>query len=87
MPKRTFLSPLRKLVNFFQASRDRWKAKCREAKRQLNVLRRRCSRLKVQVDRWKQRCEEAEAALAAARVESIARSVSAGSNSQRGGRC
>lgn len=33
--ERSYKSPVQKLVSFFQRSRDRWKDKCHELKRQL----------------------------------------------------
>jgi len=56
-----FRSPLRKLVAFFHASRDRWKQKCQQAKYELKLLKRRYANLKKNHDQWEQRYRETEA--------------------------
>jgi hypothetical protein len=48
-----FLSPLAKLVVFFQRSRDRWKEKCKTAKRQNKSLKLCLAKMKESRDRWK----------------------------------
>jgi hypothetical protein len=50
-----FLSPLAKLVVFFQRSRDRWKVKCMTAKRQNKSLKLCLAKMKESRDRWKSR--------------------------------
>ena len=55
-----FRSPVRKLVVFFHASRDRWKQKCQQAKYELKLLKRRYANLKKNHDQWEQRYREAE---------------------------
>ena len=55
-----FRSPLRKLVVFFQASRDRWKEKCQQVKYQLKLLKRRFENLQKNRDLWQQRSRDAE---------------------------
>jgi hypothetical protein len=54
----TFLSPVSKLLRFFQKSRDQWKAKCREAKQQVKSLKIRLAKMKASRDRWKQRARQ-----------------------------
>jgi hypothetical protein len=49
----SFLSPLTKLVNFFQRSRDKWKEKCKVAKRQNKSLKLCLAKMKESRDRWK----------------------------------
>lgn len=61
MAKLDFRSPLRKLLTFFQTSRDRWKEKCQQAKYELKLLKRRFSNLKRNCDQWRARYEEVEA--------------------------
>ena len=56
-----FRSPLRKLVAFFKASRDKWKAKCQQAKYELKLLKRRFEHLQKNRDLWQQRYQQAEA--------------------------
>jgi len=48
-----FLSPLRKLVSFFRRSRDKWKEKCKAAKRQNKSLKLCLAKMKASRDRWK----------------------------------
>jgi hypothetical protein len=53
--KSPFLSPLKKLVAFFERSRDQWKEKCQAAKRQNKSLRICLGKMKQSRDRWKAR--------------------------------
>ena len=55
-----FLSPLRKLAASFQASRDKWKAKCQRAKYELKLLKRRFENLQIGCDRLRQCYQQAE---------------------------
>lgn len=55
-----FRSPLRKLVVFFQQSRDRWKEKCMEAKRKNKSLKVCLAKMKESRDRWKARALASE---------------------------
>ena len=50
-----FLSPLAKLVTFFQQSRDKWKEKCKAAKRQNKSLKLCLAKMKESRNRWKDR--------------------------------
>jgi hypothetical protein len=56
----SFRSPLRKLLRFFHRSRDQWKEKCKEAKRQNKSLRICLAKMKEKRDRWKTRAMELE---------------------------
>ena len=56
-----FRSPLRKLVAFFRASRDKWKEKCQRTKYQLKLLKRRFENLQLSRDRWQRDYQQAEA--------------------------
>jgi hypothetical protein len=49
----SYRSPLRKLLRFFSGSRDRWKAKCKEAKRENKSLKYRLSVMTENRNRWK----------------------------------
>ena len=60
MANTEFRSPLRKLVVFFQASRDRWKEKCQQVKYQLKLLKRRFENLQKNRNLWQRRYQEAE---------------------------
>lgn len=61
MQELSFRSPLRKLVVFFHASRDRWKLKCQDAKHELKLLKRRYTTLQKSSACWHQRYLESEA--------------------------
>ncbi len=61
MAKVEFRSPLRKLVAFFEASRNKWKKKCQQAKYELKLLKRKFGNLRKNRDTWQQRYHEAEA--------------------------
>jgi hypothetical protein len=50
-----FRSPVRKLLSFFVGSRDKWKAKCKAAKRQNKSLRICLAKMKEKRDLWKAR--------------------------------
>ncbi len=53
-----FKSPTRKLLSFFQRSRDGWKGKCAEAKAKVKRLRNRTEQLTASRERWKRCAEE-----------------------------
>jgi len=55
-----YRSPMRKLVRFFERSRDQWKEKCREAKRENNSLKIRLAAMKESRDRWKAKAKKLE---------------------------
>lgn len=48
-----FRSPISKLLRFFHRSRDKWKAKCKAAKRENKSLKYRLAKMKESRDRWK----------------------------------
>ena len=58
---KVYKSPVRKLVRFFEKSRDQWKAKCREAKATIKRLKNRVHFLEESRARWKNRAQELEA--------------------------
>jgi FtsZ-binding cell division protein ZapB len=61
MARFEFRSPLRKLVAFFKASRDKWKEKCQQAKYELKLLKRRFENLQISRDQWQRAYQHAEA--------------------------
>ena len=61
---KTYKSPRRKLVKFFQKSRDQWKAKCIDAKGTVKKLKNRIRYLEVNKNEWKRRAIELEKELA-----------------------
>lgn len=56
----SFRSPLKKLLRFFHRSRDQWKEKCKEAKRQNKSLRICLAKMKEKRDRWQTRAMKLE---------------------------
>lgn len=62
-PYKSYQSPRRKLVGFFERSRDQWKTKCRTAKKMVKRLKHRVRWLEQSRDRWKKRAKELEAEL------------------------
>jgi len=57
-------SPQRKLVHFFEKSRDQWKAKCFDAKGTVTRLKNSVHFLARSKDHWKSRVKELETELA-----------------------
>ena len=55
--KKTYRSPQRILVRFFEKSRDQWKAKCLEAKATLHRIKNRATWLEHSRDQWKSRAQ------------------------------
>ena len=62
--EKTYKSPLRKLVRFFQKSRDQWKAKCLDAKATAKGLKHRIRYLEQSKEEWKTKAKELEQELA-----------------------
>lgn len=48
-----YRSPISKLLRFFCRSRDKWKARCKEAKRENKSLKYRLAVMTASRDRWK----------------------------------
>jgi uncharacterized protein YlxW (UPF0749 family) len=61
---KSYKSPPRKLVCFFEKSRGQWKAKCLEAKTSVKRLSNRVRFLAKSKDHWKNRVRELEADMA-----------------------
>jgi len=62
--ERTYKSPRRKLVRFFEKSRDQWKAKCLETKAAAKGLKHRIRYLEQSKLEWKTKAKELENELA-----------------------
>ena len=62
-PKR-YKSPRRKLVKFFEKSRNQWKAKCIDAKAMVKMLKNRIRYLEASKNEWKSKAIELEQELA-----------------------
>ena len=56
-----YRSPITKLVRFFCGSRDKWKAKCKEAKRENKSLKYRLAKMTESRNRWKAQARSSEA--------------------------
>lgn len=56
---KVYKSPVKKLVRFFEKSRDQWKAKYGEAKTTIIYLRNRVHFLEKSRDQWKRQAQEA----------------------------
>ena len=54
-----YASPLRKLVRFFESSRDKWKAKHHEVKKQLKLSQNQIRAVEKSRARWRQDAENA----------------------------
>ncbi len=61
---KTYKSPRRKLVKFFEKSRDQWKAKCIDAKVTVKNLKNRIRYLEANKNEWKTKAIELENELA-----------------------
>jgi hypothetical protein len=59
-----YKSPRRKLVTFFEKSRDRWKTKCIEAKALVKKLKNRIRYLEANKEQWKRKALALEEELA-----------------------
>lgn len=59
-----YKSPRRKLVRFFEKSRDQWKAKCKNAKGTIKRLQNRIRYLEKSKDEWKRKAIKLENELA-----------------------
>ena len=55
-----FRSPLRKLVRFFQRSRDNWKSKCQDAKMQCKLMGNHVRAVEKSRAEWRCRAEKSE---------------------------
>lgn len=68
-----YKSPERKLVKFFETSRNKWKAKARESKRVLKRLKNRIRFLETSRVRWKDKAKRLEVELARIKTHERAR--------------
>ena len=62
--KKVYRSPQRKLVSFFERSRDQWKSKCLKAKASIKRLNHRIRYLERSKGEWKERAKHLEKELA-----------------------
>ncbi len=64
-----YKSPKRKLVKFFEKSRDQWKVKCTDAKAMVKKQRNRIRFLEASKEKWKSKAIELEKELARMKAE------------------
>ena len=64
-----YKSPRRKLVKFFEKSRDQWKLKCTDAKAMVKTQRNRIRFLEASKEKWKSKAIELEKELARMKAE------------------
>ena len=58
MEKKEYRSPVKKLMRYFEQSRDKWKARCLEAKGRVKLLHTKVADLQASRERWKEfHCE------------------------------
>jgi len=69
MEEKTYRSPLRKLLRFFQRSRDGWKRKHQQAKVVSKRLSNRVRKLEASRDQWKERAKQGQQELRRLREE------------------
>jgi hypothetical protein len=62
MSEQIFRSPVSKLLSFFCRSRNRWREKCKQAKKELKSLKTCHAKLKASRDYWKQKARQSTAA-------------------------
>lgn len=67
--RKPYKSPQRKLVKFFERSRDRWKGKCREAKAGLKTLKKKLRGVQARHQQGQSRVKALEGELARLRAE------------------
>ena len=72
----SYRSPVSKLLPFFRKSRNKWKAKCKAAKRENKSLKTRSAKMRESRDRWKAKAR-------AFKEGRSAESVPVGENSKR----
>ena len=53
LEQNSYKSPVRKLVNFFEKSRDNWKEKYQRNKKENNKLKNKVCALKASQEKWK----------------------------------
>lgn len=49
----SYRSPIKKLLRFFERSRNQWKTKCQAAKQENKSLKIRLAKMRASRDRWK----------------------------------
>jgi regulator of replication initiation timing len=81
-----YRSPISKLLRFFCRSRDKWKAKCKEVKRENKSLKYRLAVMTESRDRWKAEVRELRDRLGEDTMPAEARTKKGTQRSSRGRR-
>jgi hypothetical protein len=73
-----YRSPQKKLLKFFERSRDQWKQKCLDAKLRVKRLHTKVANLNASREKWKKEAKEAlqQVARLEAQVEELKRAIS-----------
>jgi F0F1-type ATP synthase membrane subunit b/b' len=82
-----FRSPISKLLRFFYRSRDKWKAKCKAAKRENKSLKYCLAKMKESRDRWKAEVRSLRKSLQAEAEPVAAEAKKRVQHGSRGHRC
>ncbi len=69
METKEYRSPIKKLVRFFEDSRDKWKEKCQEAKLRVKRLHTKVADLQTSRERWREEARQLRAEVAQLREE------------------
>lgn len=56
--QKQYRSPTKKLLRFFESSRDKWKARCLESKQRLKLLRTKVADLTTSREHWKSEAKQ-----------------------------
>lgn len=67
--ERRYRSPLRKLIQFFKSSRDKWKAKYAELRKKYRVMENKVRAVTKSREQWRQIAEQAQEAARCLREE------------------
>ena len=82
-----FRSPISKLLRFFCRSRDKWKAKCKAAKRENKSLKYRLAVMTESRDRWKAEVQDMRKNLQVETTPVQAKTKNHTTHGSRGRRC
>jgi hypothetical protein len=81
-----YRSPISKLLRFFRLSRDKWKAKCKAAKRENKSLKYRLAVMTESRDRWKAEVRQMREGLHTDTIPAEARAKKHAKHASRGRR-
>jgi hypothetical protein len=82
-----YRSPISKLLRFFCRSRDKWKAKCKAAKRENKSLKYRLAVMTESRDRWKAEVRDTRKNLQAETMPGEVKTKNRTTHGSRGRRC